>query len=342
MQSKTVPFTEGPNSALVSQLPIRKRTRATTDDELLTLTLEVQANNIPSNHFTFQRPPRKQFHAYKLKDNKVKKTFRKALESLSGNTLKEMQNQKNLYDLVQINKQTLPDCIHNLFASNICKQAKTILGEVDTHYAPLDKPRQTKDSTLRNTNEQSKLLHDNIVKALHDTQAAINNGAPQADIDRHYEKLHQERTKYKLHHSNHQDRQLFQYISDSTLNFFPTGPTINDVLFCLQQTASNIRRRADQLLAFICTNKNYKSDPATWKPTTTTAKTAAQSALGWSQFSFSIGHSKRHHRLSPFSESEADRVEQQVRTLNQLPQPTRSDFIEPSPFPRRPYHTPRN
>jgi hypothetical protein len=129
-----------------------------------------------------------------------------------------MQTQKNLYVAGQINKQTLADRIHNLFTSNIHKQAKAILGEVGTHYPPPDKPRLTKDSTLRNTNEQPKLLHDNIVKTLQDTQAAIKNGTPQSDIDCHYKKLHQERTTYKQHHSNHQDSQLSLNISQMVLS----------------------------------------------------------------------------------------------------------------------------
>ena len=70
-----------------------------------------------------------------------------------------------------------------------------------------------------------------------------------------------------------------------------------------------------------------KTDPARWKATTITAKTAHHAALAWDQFRAALGHDLGHHSHSPYVEAEADIVEQEVhlQRLNQLPIPAHDD-----------------
>ena len=159
------------------------------DHELITITLEVPGSDIPLNHYSRKKPPRKQYLVSKLKDKKVSEKFKKALEKLSPNMNKHMQEQKQKYIKKQITKQDLANKLHQIFASHIQKASQDILGETSAYLPDPDKPPPTKhekETYLDHVSPESRALHKKISDIIKATQLAITLRKPQSEIDQLY------------------------------------------------------------------------------------------------------------------------------------------------------------
>jgi hypothetical protein len=192
--------------------------------------------------------------ASKLKDKKVNEKFKNALEKLSPNMGKHMQEQKQKCIKKLLTKQELANKLHQIFASYIQKPSQHILGETNAYLPDPDKPLPTKhekEAYLDHISPESRALHKKISDTIKATQIAINHRKPQNEIDELYTQVAEARYQYKQYHQQKQDQQLHHYISSGTLQFQLTGQTVNDAWRFLQQIASKIMRTSAKLPALV-------------------------------------------------------------------------------------------
>ena len=291
------------------------------DHKLMLLSLNLPFNATKdtrdANQQTGQREPkapRRLYFTEKLKDQKVAKEFRQALERESPECHTKIAELQAKHDAQKMTTQVFIDQSHELFVSMIQAIAEKVLSSPSPFHYPggAQKQRGTDARQHHTPPNLQQLLKDiqclkDDLKLLKRTECMGQDDPMWAEMTTKTTQLHQ----LKLNLAEERQRALDQDISGN----------IREVSLSLEQdhlkTAWAIWRHYKSSIAtdgchglpsLMKTNRLAATDPSRWVAGDI-AKSPKDGAEAWSQHRYAVGSDLRNHPWSPWDERAADQVE---------------------------------
>jgi len=294
-----------------------------TDRNLISISLLLSSHPpLGSSHLSDeQRPVRQAYHSWKLRYGNIPKSLKEDLDLNASSILPTLQDiPDNTKDL---SPQARADMACKLVGSVLHESASSVLSSPNfqpqrTHSRQSPPATTTYHPRDKHTNHtpDAKTLRMEI-QILRDTIAAKSNDNSQNPFLANLKlQLNQNRKTLKQAYKKH----LLAHARELKVTPFTT--TINAAWKLLRDYKGDDSSASPQLPSQMCTN--ISADKRMW----TEGDIQREPHIGiksWYQHSYHLGHDLRNHPLSPWDESEADRVTQALNS----PHPSDSQIPDP-------------